>query len=456
MDRFFKRRFRRANAGIAFVIFIAIVIVILVLLPPTLSPLNTEDCLVGETPEVFEVADMPSAVSFNEDNISLYNIQTHVLVRKNVPVNAKSAKIGEESWVVIDGNKTKAASSILRHTINVGEYVEKPGYDLAIPTKDGGVYTGPDQSGEGLFNRYLLLVKKDPLIIDGQEIFISDVYVRKLIYDQQIVTNSINNIFKCLSGSEVDPGSLYYPEQEKSETRTELQLEYFLLQKYNMLAMHCKPAVYLYPPNTQLVNVRVFPNGTLSYTDPKYDPKTGWNVMANPDGNIFNLSQINFMKDYDYLYFESKIRDEVIDKPNEGWVVKSELKDSNISDSEDSEWFDNQEVLFRDILPKLGLNAAQEKDFIDYWKKALPYSPYYFIGIIDPENVDEIERLEIRPKPDSVNRVRIYFERLEGPRDVSAPVIINNPFKLSKNQFKVVEWGGMVKNDLDHPFTCSQ
>jgi hypothetical protein len=131
------------------------------------------------------------------------------------------------------------------------------------------------------------------------------------------------------------------------------------------------------------------------------------------------------------------------------------------------------EKQFNDVLPKLGLNSVQTKDFIEYWKKALPYSPYYFVGVVDPANVDQIERLEITPKPDYINRVRIYFERLDTPKVVEAPVIVDQRISELANQkgknlsnqlisqsanllFRVVEWGGMVKNDPNHPFTCSQ
>jgi hypothetical protein len=77
------------------------------------------------------------------------------------------------------------------------------------------------------------------------------------------------------------------------------------------------------------------------------------------------------------------------------------------------------------------------------------------VGVIEQSNVDQIEKLDITPKPDSVNRVRIYFERLDQPKVVEEPLITNR-LPLNASNFNVVEWGGMVKNDLNHPFTCSQ
>jgi hypothetical protein len=134
--------------------------------------------------------------------------------------------------------------------------------------------------------------------------------------------------------------------------------------------------------------------------------------------------------------------------------------------------YEELNTLYQDILPQLGLNYQQTKDFADYWNQALQPAPYYFVGVIDPKNVDQIERLEITPKPDSVNRVRIYFERLDQPKVVEAPELSafgrqlsagvaeggwqKADGKFADDKFRVVEWGGMVKNDPNHPFTCSQ
>jgi hypothetical protein len=262
-----------------------------------------------------------------------------------------------------------------------------------------------------------------------------------------------------------------WPKQQKSDSNEQLQLEWFVFDSKTVLlnawwTPHCKPAVYLYPPEKMQVNVKVHPAGTLIYTDPQYDSKKGWTVDAYPDGKIYDSRFTMYDKPFNYLYFESKVPDQIIKKPTKGWVIQS----SAISHqpSAESNWFRPLEEKFNVILPQLGLNAVQTKDFIEYWKKALPYSPYYFIGVIDQSNVDQIERLEITPKPDSINRVRIYFERLDQPKVVEAPQlgisdkslesrkISPDNLTLATSHFSVVEWGGMVKNDPNHPFTCSQ
>lgn len=220
-----------------------------------------------------------------------------------------------------------------------------------------------------------------------------------------------------------------YPSQSISPDRKQLQLEYFAF-KDEVLSAHCKPAIYLYPENATSVNVKVKTQGKLVYTDPPY-PETGWQATAFPSGKLIVNN-----KNYDYLYYESQIPDQLIETPNKGYVVS----------------FADLPKLYDLILPKLGLNEPQSRDFKDYWLKTLPFSNFYFVGVIDPKNVDQFEPLEVTPKPDSTNRVRIYFQALD-KRVASQIPTLSAP---AMSGFKLVEWGGMFKSDPLHPFTCSQ
>lgn len=453
----------RANAGVGFVVFVAVVIVVLVLWPAQVSPLESGECIVGESPSSPKTLVLPAikdqydAPRLGQDSdLSLGGPDAsekveYELIRSNVPTAKESIPNG---WTFLGGTE----KSGVEHTINIGVLPEMPGYDAYYPSEWGEIDLV--RTGLRIYIRrqgILVFINNDPSLVqekNGKHIYLAEVFQDKRVLNESDKPYETDELFLCFPDSELDAPTLTVPEQSFSPDKEQLQLQWIYLQSKNYWGVHCKPAVYLYPPKRTLVNVKVYPAGFLTYTDPLYDPEQGWNIEANPDGRIVNFGANNFMKNYDYLYFESKVHDEVIDKPTDGWVVKSGAIDSGQAGM--TTWFNNQEVLFKDILPKLGLNAVQEKDFIEYWKKALPYSPYYFVGIIDPANVDEIEGLEIVPKPDSVNRVRIYFERLEGSKDVVEPVITNNPFKMDDTQFKVVEWGGMVKNDLEHPFTCSQ
>jgi hypothetical protein len=218
-----------------------------------------------------------------------------------------------------------------------------------------------------------------------------------------------------------------------SVQRQNLQLQTFSFPKINAWAWwqpECKPAVYLYPTIQTKVHVAVSPKGILSYTKPTY-PLGGWDVIANPGGGI----QSGFTT-YPYLYYEAKIQDDAIQKPDTGYVVT----------------YDHLDSLYARVLPQLGLNPQETKDFIAYWHGILPKSSYYFVGVMSEPSIDAIEPLTISPKPDTIVRIRLYFQPLSSHREVKAPEI--KP--IVRNGFTVVEWGGLVKRDAGHPFTCSQ
>lgn len=242
-------------------------------------------------------------------------------------------------------------------------------------------------------------------------------------------------------GAQIASGPQVVIPNQGNQSPDQLQLQYFVFGSNtttgavaNGWGIHCKPAVYLYPPQKQLVNVQVFPKGKLSYTDPPYDPKTGWTVNANPSGSLFTMNHEPITNNY--LYYESKILDSEIKKPQTGWVVKpSEM-----------------ENLFNEVLPKLGLNNKEASDFKDYWQNKLPDSPYYFVGLIEKPQRDYLETLKVTPNPDTSIRFSLFFEMLEQPKAVSEP-IIDTP---ERKGFTLVDWGGMVKLHPGTPFTCSQ
>lgn len=231
---------------------------------------------------------------------------------------------------------------------------------------------------------------------------------------------------------EFQPGAAFVA-PTPPDARDNLQLETFqfpAVHAWGWWSPECKPAIYLYPEKKTDLHVTVRPKGYLTYTDPPY-PAAGWRITAYPDGTIHSGE-----KTYPYLYYESKIRDDAFEKPMRGYVVSyAELP-----------------TLFTTLLPKLGLNEQETKDFKDYWEEVLPSAPYYFIGVMDREAIDRIEPLTISPKEDTIIRVRLYFEALEKKKKVLEPVFE----KHERHGFVVSEWGGLVKVDKDHPFTCSQ
>lgn len=400
----------------------------------------------------------------------LGNTVTYRLIRKNVPMSTLDVKKRGFNWE--DGSCHFDTAEKLG--IDIPE-VDKTKYKVFYPEISGEISLDKQiysrtRGGErdlmyfidyGLV--FLLQINPDGSFTElkggttkgeSETFYLADVYQdidsgRPELPPESFACDTSKGTDAALKTQVISPG------QDTSTTKDQLQLQYFVFntgakgnQVVNGWGVHCKPAVYLYPPKKQLVNVKVIPSGFLTYVDPPYDNERGWSVYAYPDGSLSTMNGERLTNNY--LYFESKIRDEVIKKPEKGWVVK----------------FDELESLYNQILPKLGLNESQTKDFVEYWKKALPESPYYFVGIIKRDNIDEIEKLEITPKPDYINRVRIYFERLDEPKQVHEPSDISlqqsansekaEDRQLTADSFRVVEWGGMVKNDPNHPFTCSQ
>lgn len=226
---------------------------------------------------------------------------------------------------------------------------------------------------------------------------------------------------------------LVFPSPEPSADQA-LQLRHFDIVKRPAgptpwLSPYCKPAIYLYPKEKTDVSVKVAPVGEMSLTIPTY-PAGGWKVTAYPNGNIQAGAD-----SFDYLYYEARIPDEKIEKPQQGFVRKPE----------------EVEGLLKEILPKLGLNDKEGSEFISYWSSVLPKQPaYYFVGVVSTDNLDQISPLNITPRPDKTIRVTIYFQALDGPINVEAPVL-EAP---SRDGFTVVEWGGIFKKDPKYPFSC--
>lgn len=234
-----------------------------------------------------------------------------------------------------------------------------------------------------------------------------------------------NNPLTVNSGRDV----IVFPTPAPS-SEPNLQLRYFKIIQGTApwLSPWCKPAIYLYPEKETEINVKVDAVGGLISTIPKY-PAFGWDVTAYPDGQI-NYQGMNL----DYLYYESRIPDGVVEKPREGWVME----------------YKELQSFLEDLLPELGLNSKENRQFRQYWTKVLPKSPYYFVGLISDANIEKMSQLNITPKPDSILRVVFYFETLDTPIAVEPPKLE----KMPRSGFTVVEWGGVFKSDKNHSFSC--
>lgn len=179
-----------------------------------------------------------------------------------------------------------------------------------------------------------------------------------------------------------------------------------------------KPVIYLYPEKTTNVSVKIVPKGGLTKTEPNYG--NGWNVLANPDGQLTDLDTGNI---YPYLFWEG--RGGIYTTPEKGFVINAKDVHSFLVEK----------------LTKLGLNQKEQKDFIDFWEPRMIGAPYFFVTFLGNKEMDTIAPLTIIPKPDSVIRILMDFSPLQKP--ISAEGYeIKTP---NRNGFTVVEWGGVLR-----------
>jgi hypothetical protein len=359
-----------------------------------------------------------------------YDGVTYKMIKRNVPVNPAgiqgSHHVGYGGNVTVDGKN-----------FQVLDPTEGAGRSYDFNTEDGLIDIS--FGDYGLLYLLHLDASNNPETVDIQSAGLQIIDIYQDISKPPLPLQE--NILKCIDSGVryvINP-TVLVPDQSPSPDKDELQLEWFVIKQAKFMPKswwtpECKPAVYLYPKNKQMVNLKVFPKGILSYTDPPYDAGKGWVVSAYPDGNLLTLEN-NEIKG-DYLYYESKLDDRYIQKPEKGWAVPyGEIPD-----------------FYEKILPKLGLNQKEKTDFIEYWQSKLPESQYYFVGLVDKSQRDYLEPLEVTPSPDTSIRFSLYFQPLDQPISVQEPEIITP----KREGFTLVDWGGMVKLHPGTPFTCSQ
>lgn len=269
----------------------------------------------------------------------------------------------------------------------------------------------------------------------GSQKTVYDVYYQDLPTSEipDIIKNCPDNIVKEVHNfnSEVPSQTIKispYPKNDELQMGTFGIEEGFPQGVTSWLSPFCKPAIYLYPETESKVHVRVDPVGPFTYTTPLYTPG-GWSVTARPNGTIISNNT-----EFPYLYYEADIPSLLIAKPQVGFSVKGQ----------------DVKSFLLELLPKLSLNTKETQEMADYWQKALPTSPYYFVGIIPDSTLDSIAPLSIQPKPDTVIRVALYFQKSETVELVKPPILT----PVARTGFSVVEWGGILKTDK--PFTCLQ
>jgi|GEM_PF-444119 len=186
----------------------------------------------------------------------------------------------------------------------------------------------------------------------------------------------------------------------------------------NRGGMVYKPVIYLYPKNTEKVQVKLDYNGIITTDYPAYDPlQKGWTVTASPDGKLINSDG----KEYSYLFWEGMSSEKVNYDLSTGFVVKGE---------------DTAKFL-QYTLSKLGLTPKEYNEFIVYWYPKMKDNAYNLIHFAGEEYTNTA-LLTITPKPDSTLRVFMVYKPIDKVVEIKPQEI--KPF--TRNGFTVVEWGG--------------
>lgn len=175
-----------------------------------------------------------------------------------------------------------------------------------------------------------------------------------------------------------------------------------------------KPVIYLYPTSEQSVSVKLDYNGELTCTYPEY--KDGWNVIAEPDGTLTNVGD---KRKYSYLYWEGISKNQW--DMSKGFVVKGE---------------DTEEFL-QEKLEYMGLTPREYNEFIVYWLPIMQENKYNLITFAG-EEYENLAKLNITPKPDSILRVMMLFKSLDKPIEIEEQEIKS----FERKGFTVIEWGG--------------
>lgn len=179
-----------------------------------------------------------------------------------------------------------------------------------------------------------------------------------------------------------------------------------------------KPIIYLYPENEIQINVKLGYPELATCVYPEYDLKSGWNVLAKPNGDLIDF---NTNRNLYALYYESKNKKEYNVK-DEGFVVKRE---------------DTVKFL-EEKLAILGLNDREAEEFIIYWLLKLQENEYNYIRFASMDEINENMPLEFSQQPDTLIRILMTYKGLNAPIQVKE----QNLEKIERKGFIAVEWGG--------------
>jgi hypothetical protein len=178
-----------------------------------------------------------------------------------------------------------------------------------------------------------------------------------------------------------------------------------------------KPVIYLYPEQTQKVNVGIKPNSGFSFSYPAY-PRGGWNVTAQPNGQLTHQN-----KTLNYLFWEGPLNSIPQFDLTTGFYVHS----------------DTVVQFLEHTLTKVGLSEIEQADFITFWAPRLIQNDLNFIHFEFNDGYDKlVASIKLDPQPETLIRLFMVFKPVNKTLPIKQQTIPTNPRK----GFTVVEWGG--------------
>lgn len=178
-----------------------------------------------------------------------------------------------------------------------------------------------------------------------------------------------------------------------------------------------KPVIYLYPPKTTNVSVKLGSNINVTVSEPTY-PTQGWNVFAQPNGDLLYQGQT-----YGSLFWEGTgVGYEV---PKTGFLIKDGQVDQQL----------------KVILAKYGLNEKESAEFREFWVPKMTGAKYYRVSFVETAAWNKAAPLAVSPRPTSVLRIFMDWQKLSAPIQIQEPKI--QPFV--RDGFTLVEWGGLLR-----------
>jgi hypothetical protein len=179
-----------------------------------------------------------------------------------------------------------------------------------------------------------------------------------------------------------------------------------------------KPNLYLYPPETTGVTVRLAlpAGGEVTASEPAYGD--GWTVTVAPDGEIEG--------GYGHLFYEARV-------PagwqfDRGWVVqKRQLAE-----------------FFGENLVAHGFNERESDDFLEYWVPRLDDHDFYVIYPQYARDIEPLITLGVTPEP--AETFRLYYV-ISGVDHVDRYVPEPEIPSFHRSGFTVCEWGVVLVDD---------